>query len=406
MRMSSMTSWEAAISNLQSRKSWLDNAQDHLTAGLRVMRASDDPTAAARAERARALVQRSESTQRAVDASRNAMTLTESSLGDATELLQQARELVVKAGNASYTHAERQDVANQIAEIRKQLLGVANRSNGQGGYVFSGQGSAVPPFLDGATGVVYKGSGGAVQVASEEPLPLTLDGGEVWMSAPTGNGQFETRVGSPNSGGAWIDAGRVTDPSALTGAGYQLSFSVSGGVTTYSITREDGVTTDTQGNPLPSGAAYSSGQAIEIDGMAVIVSGNPADGDTFGMVDSTPSLDVFGVLDGIVEKLRDDSLGSAEVTQTVQSGLRDIDRLSDHLQGARSMAGEVLNRIDGVDGRLEDMKLFGESTRSDAEDLDMIRALADFKNQQTGYEAALATYSQVQRLSLFDYIKA
>jgi flagellar hook-associated protein 3 FlgL len=95
----------------------------------------------------------------------------------------------------------------------------------------------------------------------------------------------------------------------------------------------------------------------------------------------------------------------AQISQTVQNGLRDLDSLSDHLQAARSMTGEVLNRIEGVKGRLEDIKLFGETTRSDAEDLDMVRAISDFQNQQTGYQAALQTYASMQRMSLFDYIK-
>jgi flagellar hook-associated protein 3 FlgL len=33
------------------------------------------------------------------------------------------------------------------------------------------------------------------------------------------------------------------------------------------------------------------------------------------------------------------------------------------------------------------------------------QAISDFQNQQTGYDAALKTYSIVQRMSLFDYIK-
>ncbi|MEN9467914.1 MAG: hypothetical protein RL081_1915, partial [Pseudomonadota bacterium] len=41
---------------------------------------------------------------------------------------------------------------------------------------------------------------------------------------------------------------------------------------------------------------------------------------------------------------------------------------------------------------------------SRAEDLDMIKGVADFQNQQTGYQAALQSYAQVQKLSLFNYI--
>ena len=397
MRTSSYLSYAATISNLQQRQNELTDAQQRLTSGLRVLRASDDPTAAARAERARALVQRSESTQRAVDASRNSMTLTESALADAGELIQQARELVVAAGNASYSDAERADVANQIDAIRKQLLSVANRSDGSGGYVFSGQGAGRPPFLERPGGVDYVGTGGAVRVASEEPLPLTLDGGAVWLSASSGNGMFEAR--NVNSANAWVDAGRVTAPDKITGATYSISFSTSGGATTYSITRSDGVDTGI------ANQAYVSGQAIEVDGMAVDITGTPADGDTFELAPSTDDLSVFDALDRVVSELKTPLRTGAQVTQTVQNGLRDLDGAADHLQSTRAMTGEVLNRIDAVDGRLDDLKLFGESTRSDAEDLDMVQAISDFQNQQTGYQAALQTYSTVQRMSLFDYIK-
>jgi flagellar hook-associated protein 3 FlgL len=396
MRTSSLNSYATALANLQRRQSEMSDAQSRLTSGLRVMHASDDPTAAARAERARALMQRAESTQRAVDASHNSMTLTESALADAGELMQQARELITAAGNASYSDAERADVANQLSEIRKQLMGIANRSDGAGGYVFSGQGAGRPPFLERPGGVDYVGTGGAVRVASEEPLPLTLDGGNVWLSASTGNGVFEARP--VNSTGAWIDTGRVTAPDQITGSSYEINFTVSGGTTTYSIMR-DGVATSVVG------ASYVEGQAIEIDGMAVTISGNPADGDAFEMVPASSDLSVFDALDRVVSELKTPLRTTAQITQTVQNGLRDLDSLSDHLQSARSMTGEVLNRIDGVSGRLDDLKLFGETTRSNAEDLDMVQAISDFQNQQTGYQAALQTYSSMQRMSLFDYLK-
>ena len=36
----------------------------------------------------------------------------------------------------------------------------------------------------------------------------------------------------------------------------------------------------------------------------------------------------------------------------------------------------------------------------------MVQALSDFQNKQSGYDAALKTYSMVQKLSLFQYISA
>ncbi|MBK7615177.1 MAG: flagellar hook-associated protein FlgL [Vitreoscilla sp.] len=394
-RISTSNAYAAAIDNLQRRQKEMSEAQQQLTSGKRVLQASDDPTAAARGERARALMQRQAATQRAVDASKNSMTLTESALGDAGELVQQARTLIVQAGNASYTDKERQDLANQLAQIRGQLVGVANRNDGAGGYVFSGQGVGQPPFIDRPGGVQYTGTGGQMQVASDEPLPLTLDGQKTWLSAQSGNGVFKTS--NANSQTAWIDAGRVTDPSLLTDSTYEIQFSVSGGNTTYSILKDGAATAVVD-------APFQSGKAIEIDGMAVSISGKPAQGDSFSTEPSQPNLSIFDALDTVITDLKKTARSNSQITQTVQTALRDMDATSNALQSARSMAGETLNRIDGVASRVADLQLFAETTRSNAEDLDMVQAISEFQNQQTGYQAAMQTYASVQKMSLFQYI--
>jgi flagellar hook-associated protein 3 FlgL len=57
-----------------------------------------------------------------------------------------------------------------------------------------------------------------------------------------------------------------------------------------------------------------------------------------------------------------------------------------------------------VEGRIAESKLAAKTERSNAEDLDLVQAISDFQGQQTGYDAALKTYSMVQRLSLFQYL--
>ena len=166
-RISTSFAYDSALNNLMSRQDNLTQTQEQMTSGKRVVKASDDPAAAARAERARALEDRTTASQKAVDASNNAMTLTESALGDASELLQQARELMVSAGDASYSDDERASKATAIKAIRDQLLSVANRPDGQGGYVFSGQGSGGAPFVDQPGGVAYQGVGGSINVATD-----------------------------------------------------------------------------------------------------------------------------------------------------------------------------------------------------------------------------------------------
>ncbi|HEX7689950.1 MAG TPA: flagellar hook-associated protein FlgL [Burkholderiaceae bacterium] len=394
-RIATASAYDGAVNNLLERQNNLQQTQIQMTSGKRVVKASDDPTAAARAERARALEERTTASEKAVDASSNAMTLTESALGDASDLLQQARELVVSAGDASYSDDERASKAAAIAAIRDQLLSVANRPDGQGGYVFSGQGSGGAPFVDEPGGVKFTGVGGSVNVATDEPLPLTLDGGDVWLSASTGNGVFVTQ--NVNSGGAWIDAGHVTAPNQITGSSYQVVFSTAGGAPTYSILKD--------GNPTAvSGAPFASGKEIDVDGMSFTISGAPADGDTFQVTPSAKDLSLFDTLDNVVKSLTTKGKGDAGVAQAVQDGLRDIDQVSAHISSARSYAGTTLQRLDGVKGRLDATQLSAQTSRSDAEDLDMVKALSSFNSQQTGYSAALQSYATIQKMSLFQYL--
>jgi flagellar hook-associated protein 3 FlgL len=310
--------------------------------------------------------------------------------------MQQARELLVAAGNASYTDAERLTVANQLKSIRDQLVDVANRTDGNGGYLFGGQGIVQKPFLDAPGGVQFTATPGQLSTDASTGLPLSSDGRAVWMSAPTGNGVFVTAPG-PGVQNAQIDGGQVSDPSALTGANYTVQFTVGGGATTYAILK----------NGLPTGvtaAPYASGQAISVDGMTFAISGTPANGDTFTLTPSARSQTVFDTLDRAIADLSTPGRTATQIAQTNEQALQRVDSVMGNLQSARAMVGAVLNRVDAETSRLSDQKLASQTEESAATDLDMVQAISDFQNQQSGYSAALQSYSMVQRLSLFQYL--
>ena len=396
MRLSTQNSNVAALDTLVDRQAKLADAQAQLTSGKRVNRASDDPAAAARSERALAAERRTIASQRAVDASSNAMTLTEAALGDAGKLLQSAREALVAAGNATYTDAERTGVANQLTDLRQQLFAVANRTDGSGSYLFGGQGSSRAPFADMPGGVQFQGTAGQIQAASGDALPLTMDGKGTWMQSRTGNGVFETQVVA-STGTAVIDAGAVTDPSALTGSTYSLQFSVVGGATTYSVLKD--------GNPTAQvNLPFKPGQAIQVDGMTTTITGQPANGDQFNLAPSTPSLSVFDALDQAIAALKTPGRSNTQIAQGNAIALTNLDSVLGQVSAGRALMGATMNRVDSVTERLTALKLSSVTERSKAEDLDMVQGLSDVSNQQTGYDAALKAYSMVQRLSLFNYL--
>lgn len=397
MRISSANRYDTTVSTLMNRQGELQAAQDRLTSGKRVSTASDDPTAAGRAERALARMQRNDANQRAVATAATSMTLADSALGDAVDLMQSARELMVKSGNGSYSTSERLAMADELAGIRKQLLAVANRTDASGQYLFAGQGTSNAPFADAAGGVTFSGVPGELQLAGGQPLPGSVDGSAAWMTAPTGNGVFETAPAAGNTGAAWIDPGRVADATALTGGSYAIEFGVAGGVTTYSVTLDGAPTALTN-------VAYQPGQAIAIDGLSLTVSGQPANGDRFDVTPSTPDMSVFKALDLAIADLKTASPTSGQLQQMTSSRIGDIDSAMNRLQSVRSQVGAALNRIEGQGNQLEDAQVANKTEKSNAQDLDMVQAISDFSIQQTSYETALKAYSAVRKLSLFDYI--
>lgn len=402
MRISTSQQFERSIDQIQRRQQALLASQEQLSSGKRIARASDDPGGAALAERARARETRLDAHQRSLQTSQTATAQAEFALGTALDVMQRMRELTVQAGNVSTDSTQRLVIADELRGLRQQLLELANQEDSAGGYLFAGLGGAGKPFVDGANGVTFAGAAGQMGATDSEALPVYLDGQATWLQAPTGNGVFSTAysgdVPPAHTTMLWIDAGKVTAPSSVSGQGYELSFT--GDTTagfTVSIKRDDAVTVT---------KPFVSGQPIDFDGIAVTLTGTPTPGkDKFQISPSTRSLNAFGVADSLIAAFKGPAGSSAQLAQTVSNGLRDLDSSMGALMSARAQLGWRLEQADRAQTQLSDSLVAVQAERAAVEDLDMARAVTVFQSRQTGYDAALKTYSMVQKLSLFDYVR-
>jgi flagellar hook-associated protein 3 FlgL len=116
-----------------------------------------------------------------------------------------------------------------------------------------------------------------------------------------------------------------------------------------------------------------------------------------------PRLSVFSVLDDAIRGIGD-AVNSNAAMQAVGQALNNIDIGMSRISSVRGQAGDLLTRADRISSNQEKRSIQVEGDRSRAEDMDMIKGVSDFQNQQTGYQAALQSYAQVQKLSLFNYI--
>ena len=136
MRVTTAHSYDTTIAQLNKRQAELVEKQERISTGKRVIRASDDPVSAALAETVQNRLSRVQTDQRTIDASRTSMQQAESALGEAGDLIQKVRDLMVSGGNATYGDTERLALADQIEGLREQLFSVANRQDSAGRSLF------------------------------------------------------------------------------------------------------------------------------------------------------------------------------------------------------------------------------------------------------------------------------
>ena len=449
-RVGTANMYDNSIRNVSARQTSLVNLQENLTSGKRVVRASDDPVSAAQAERALTRISRIQTEQRALENQRNAIAQAESTMGDAISLVQEARQLMVSAGSGTLTSNDRATIANQLQSLRDQLTAVANRTDTNGIPLLGALGSAQSPFMGPLNGIPdYKFAGQAGQTASDGvTLPNTLDGDSAFMFDAKRDGSFHAAItpgtstvivpgattpsvpamGQPNraltTSAITVAEGTNFNKNPATGLAYTYSVSFSN-VTldpatntlsaTYNVSSTDpafvppaaqtlnpikiGEKGEFNINGLPPGMSMkvTTLPTKAVDGTITL---SPANGDTINI---SPQASVFSVIDKAIAEIKA-APNSNVAAQASGQALANIDIGLERMSNIRSYAGELLNRADRITGDQSKRSEQLEADRSRAEDLDMIKGISDFQNQQTGYQAALQTYASVQKLSLFNYI--
>lgn len=409
-RLGSATSYDSTVRMLEQRQASLSNLQDHISAGKKVLRPSDDPTAAAQAERAMTRISRIASDQRALAAQRNSIAMAESTLGDVTNALQHFRELVVNAGNGSYTASDRQTIALQMSQLRDQIFSLANTQDTNGQPLFGALGSALAPFVGpSAPPQDYTFNGLPGQASSSEvAIPFALDGDSAFMLHGARDGAYNVTV-TPAGSTLQTDTAVVTNATQVTGSSYAISnISVGPGVgagtkkATYDVqeTKSDGTVSTVTGQSGPDFSPVSKTIPVVVAGLTLNLTGTPTAGDSITI---TPNASIFSVLDNAIRGIGGAS-NSAVASQAVSQALRNIDIGMGRVSAVRGQAGALLNRADSIGTNQDARNIQLEADRSKAQDIDMIQGISDFQNQQTGYQAALQTYAQVQKLSLFNFI--
>lgn len=400
LRVSTAGMQAAMLGALLDAQARLARTQEQVASGRRINTPADDPIGATRIEALTRQIEAGRQYARNADAASSRLMFEEQALADLGSSLNRVRELVLQAGNSTIDPAARAMIRTEVAGRIQDMLDIANRRDGQGAYLFAGLAALTRPFERTDAGVVYRGDQGQrFQAVSATQRVADGDSGDaVFERVPGGNGTFLTRAASGNAGTGVIGVGNVLDPAAWPGGTFTLRF-----VTAGSWEVVDSAA------PVPNVVAsgsYASGQAIEFAGVSVEVTGQPAAGDSFTVVEAG-RVGLFAALDGLVATL-DASTATPAATAQFQSrlagGLAQLDQSLEHLQQVRAGVGVRLGTVENAVAAQEDLEIDLQSLRSSIRDLDYAEAVSRLNQQFVALQAAQQSLARVGQLSLFDYL--
>lgn len=406
MRISTSTIYDNNVAAINQQQARLQQTQLQVATGHRLSTPSVDPAAAAQAiEVSQA---DAANTQYASNRSmlKSTLSMMDTTLMSVTSVMQDIRTSMLDAGSSSLTNANRQSIATSLTSRLQQLIGLANSTDGTGNYLFSGFQSRTPPFVDTVAGVAYFGDDGQklTQISASRQLGVTQSGADIFMRMKNGNGTFVTQAAATNTGSGISSQGNVVNPALLTGNNYNITFSVAGPVTTFSVTNT------TTGLPVAGMTAqpYTSGQAISFDGMQFDIQGAPANGDQFTVTPST-NVSIFKTVSDFINALNTpitpgNVAQTAAMTASFKTAINNIDHAFDNVNNANAVVGSALNEIDAAQLTGDNLGLQYKQTLSQLQDTDYAKGASDIAQQLLSLQAAQKSFVQVSNLSLFTYM--
>lgn len=167
MRVTGSRIMELAAAATAANQERVAAASAEVSSGLRVGKPSDDPAAWVAAERAKLHRAMSEGVGAAVQTSRDRLAEVDGALATIGDLVSQARSLAIQGANASYSAADREEIAVHVRALMQAAIGAANTKSSDGEYLLAGSQSLASPF--GPAGA-YAGN------ATTRAVPISDDG--------------------------------------------------------------------------------------------------------------------------------------------------------------------------------------------------------------------------------------
>jgi flagellar hook-associated protein 3 FlgL len=291
-RVSNLLRSNLGSSNITRVQKQLLDVQNQLSTGQRLNVPSDDPGDSAIVQQLQKLLEQRQAYSTNLNHAQSQLGEVDSSLGDLSDLLNQAQQIASANVGSDVTPEQRTGAEAIIRSLQSQALSVGNKQF-EGVFLFAGDRSTDAPFVEDVGGVKFVGDSNLLGNVYDEntKLPFMVDGAAVF-------GALSTRMkGSVDLSPLLTLTTRLTDLAGAGNAGvHPASIQLSDGTTTKIIDLSGADTIGDVKNAIDAAGVGGITAAIAPDGNSIVLNATAADNITVAEVGGGSTAADLGIL--------------------------------------------------------------------------------------------------------------
>lgn len=416
MRISTSLFFQTGLNSINAQQADLLHIYQQVGSGRRMVTPSDDPLAAAQAiniSQSQSMNQRYASNR---DVAKQGLGIEEETLNSMTTLLSEIKRELVNAGNGTLSDADRRSLANVLANQKENMLALANATDGNGQFLFSGfQGDQQPFDSAGIWNGTFSGQR-LIQVDQTRQISGGDLGSDVFARATPGAQTYLTTALAGNTGTGVISTASINDQSGSNvGNHFEITFSqvdpadpAAGMQYVVTVKAPDGTTVETA--PAEPYDPSASNTLTLPGGVSVKLEGSPADGDSFTTKPardlSAAEMNMFKSFDAIITALEaptnnnTDTEALASLHNELATAIQRFDVHYDNVLTVRSSVGARLAELDSIDNAGMSRGLGYSKQLKSLQDLDYYTATTQLQLRSAALEAASLAFRKIQSANL------
>ena len=428
MRIGNKLFSEQQVGQFSKQMEKIQKIQAQISSGKNIIFASDDPVGAVQLSGLQDVKSQINQYLDNCDLALNRLQLMDSTLSSSTNVFIRCNELAIQASSDILSSGDREAIALEFDELKKELVSLSNTQDSGGSYIYSGFKTKTQPFImDSAGAVEYKGDRGIISLALSESrmVESTIDGASVFQDIVTSAGvstdmfaaldNVSRSIRTANSGVESAKAPGIAKMTLTNEDPGTYSFTVTSGDKTADIsialTGSDlsGIATAINAADLDITAAVST---VSSSNDTLTLTNTYSKDITISNL-SIPNIDKsqaeptsflnFQPIDAA-----GNSLGNTQIVydydQTIASRLDELVTIQNHIANQRAKVGARVNSAERQRDVMSQRDIQIGKDVSKLADADLSKLVTELQSNITNQEASQKAFVRIAQLNLFDLI--